>query len=56
MFIVILFLVTLWAIACVIRLLCKWLPPGEEVHRPPRGYPANYEQLLRVGMAVSGFL
>jgi hypothetical protein len=34
MVIVILFLVTLWAIACLIWLLWKWLTPGEEVHRP----------------------
>jgi hypothetical protein len=33
----ILFLITLWVIAFLICLLWKWLTPGEEVHRPPRG-------------------
>lgn len=27
---------TLWAIAILIRLLWKWLPPGDEVRRPPQ--------------------
>jgi hypothetical protein len=34
MVIVILFLITLWAMAWLIWLLWKWLHPGEEVHRP----------------------
>jgi hypothetical protein len=33
----ILFLVTLWAIACLVWVLRKWLPPDDEVHRPHSG-------------------
>ena len=38
MSLLILFLVTLWAMAFLIWLLWKWLPPGGLVHRPPRDY------------------
>jgi hypothetical protein len=37
-FLLILFLVTLWAMAILIWLLWKWLPPGGRMHRPPRDY------------------
>lgn len=37
----ILFLLTLWAMAFAIRLLWKWKPPGDEVRRPPQGPTAN---------------
>jgi len=37
MVIVILFLITLWAMACMIWLLWKWLHPGNDVRRPPGG-------------------
>lgn len=33
----ILFLVTLWAIAFLVWMLRKLLPPSDEGHRPPRG-------------------
>jgi hypothetical protein len=32
----ILFLVTLWAIAFLIWLLWRLRPPGDDVHRPPQ--------------------
>ncbi len=35
MVIVMLFLITLWAMAWLIWLLWTWWLPGEEVHRPP---------------------
>lgn len=38
MLLLILFLVTLWAIAFVIWLLLGWLPPGGRIHPPPGVY------------------
>jgi steroid 5-alpha reductase family enzyme len=34
------FLITLWAIALMISLMWRWIPPGDGVYRPPQG-PVN---------------